>query len=654
VEERPDWSRSAPARLIELSPLTSDEAGAVVEHVLGDADLDDEVKERVVEAAEGNPLFVEQLLSMLVDEGLVRFEDGRWRATAAVDHVSVPPTIQALLAARLDRLAQDERAVIEPAAVIGHLFVRDAVEHLAVERIRPAVGAHLRGLTEKQLVRPDRSRPAEEEPYRFQHILIRDTTYEGILKRARAALHERFVEWADSVNREGAVEYEEILGYHLEQAHRYLSELGPLDEHGLAVGADGARRLASAGHRAFARGDVPASANLLGRAAALYPDTDQRRLELLPELGEALLQTGRFQEAEETLDEAIRLGEQAGAPRVMAGASLVRLLVRLRAGDPERWRDEAAETIAEAMAVFQEAGDHAGLAKSWRLLAWSHGTACRMGDAAAASERALQEARLAGDLRQETLTATAYAAAAALGPTPVGDAIEHLETIIGQITGDRQSEALLLALLGSLRAMQGEFDAARELNGRSKAMLEELRLPVRLAYVGIEAWRVEMAAGDVVAAEAEMRRSYDILVELGEKYLLSTVSGLLGQTLYVLGRFDEVEPLGTMARELATDDDVYTQALWRCVQGKHLARTGAFVEAESLVREAIGLLEPTDVVLLKLFALLDLAEVRRVAGLDEHDQLAEARRLAEAKASPVYVDLVDELLGRGAPKPLAS
>jgi ATP/maltotriose-dependent transcriptional regulator MalT len=185
-------------------------------------------------------------------------------------------------------------------------------------------------------------------------------------------------------------------------------------------------------------------------------------------------------------------------------------------------------------------------------------------------------------------------------------------------------------------------------------MLEELRLPVRLAYVGIEAWRVEMAAGDVVAAEAEMRRSYDILVELGEKYLLSTVSGLLGQTLYVLGRFDEVEPLGTMARELATDDDVYTQALWRCVQGKHLARTGAFVEAESLVREAIGLLEPTDVVLLKLFALLDLAEVRRVAGLDEHDQLAEARRLAEAKASPVYVDLVDELLGRGAPKPLAS
>jgi class 3 adenylate cyclase/tetratricopeptide (TPR) repeat protein len=653
LERHPEWSTSSQARRIELARLSDDETAAVAEHLLGEAGLDEEVRQKVVAASEGNPLFVEQLLSMLVDEGLISFEDGRWRTAAAVERVSVPPTIQALLAARLDRLAADERAVIEPAAVIGHLFVRGAVEHLTTDAVRPAVGTHLHELTGKQLVHPDLSRPAEEEAFRFHHILIRDTTYDAILKRARASLHERFVEWADSVNREGAVEYEEILGYHLEQAHRYLSELGPVDERGLALGADAARRLTSAGHRAFARGDVPAAANLLGRAAALYPEADPRRLELLPELGEALLQVGLYQDAEATLDEAIRLGEEAGDRRVKAGASLVRLLVRLRAGDPERWLDEAAATIAEAMAVFQEAGDHAGLAKGWRLLAWTHGTACRFGEAAEASENALREARLARDARQETQSATAYAAAAALGPTPVDEAIERFETIIPEISGDRQSEAILTALLGSLVAMRGRFAEARELIARSRAMLDDLSLPVRVAYVGIEGWRVEMLAGDLAAAEAEMRRSYDILVALGEKYLLSTVSGLLGQTLFALGRYDEVEPLGLMSKELAPEDDVDTQALWRCVQGKNLARGGAFAEAEALVREAIQVLEPTDALLFKLGALLDLAEVRRLAGLDDRAELEAARRLAAMKASPVYVDEIDNLLAASATRVLS-
>ena len=183
----------------------------------------------------------------------------------------------------------------------------------------------------------------------------------------------------DSVNREGATEYEEILGYHLEQAHRYLSELGPLDEKGLALGADGSRRLASAGRRAFARGDTPAAANLLGRAVSLLLEDDQRRLELLPDYGEALLQVGRFEEAEAVLDEAIEKGDAAGLPGVTADATLVRLLVLLRAGEPESWRDEAAETIARAMAVFERLAT----TRAWRRPGgsshWSHGTACHFG-----------------------------------------------------------------------------------------------------------------------------------------------------------------------------------------------------------------------------------------------------------------------------------
>jgi class 3 adenylate cyclase/tetratricopeptide (TPR) repeat protein len=648
VERHPEWSTRPGSLHLELERLDEEQTAAIAEHLLGAAELDDGVRARIVDAADGNPLFVEQLLSMLVDEGLIKFEDGAWRPTADIDSVAVPPTIHALLAARLDGLAPDERAVIEPAAVIGQVFVGDAVRHLAPERVRADLGAHLTALTDKQLVQPDDAR-SDADAFRFHHILIRDTAYEGILKRARATFHEQFVEWADGVNREGATEYEEILGYHLEQAHRYLSELGPLGEHGRAVGADGSRRLAAAGRRAFARGDAPAAVSLLGRAAALLPERDTVRLTLMAEFGEALLQAGRFREADATLAEAIELGRETSAADAVAWASLVRLLVRLRTSDQERWRDEAAVTITEAMAVFEESGNAAGLAMGWRLLAWTHGTACHFGLAAEASERALEQAELAADARQQTRAATAYAAAAIFGPTPLSEAIARCERVLARVHGDRQSEGVLNALLASLLAMQGEFDRARELSRQGRGQLEELGLNMEVASVANEAWRVEMLAGDPVAAEAELRNAYDLLTQAGEKYFLSTVAGLLAQTLYALERFDEAEPMRRLTEELATADDVSTQALWRCVHGKLLARRGSFEEAESSVLQALEILEPTDHVLLTFGALLDLAEVQRLAGRDPREALERARDLASLKASPVMVATAESLMASAAP-----
>jgi class 3 adenylate cyclase/tetratricopeptide (TPR) repeat protein len=638
LERRPDWSISDGAIRVVLERLTSDQTSEVAEHLLGSTNLDDEIRARIVGAADGNPLFVEQLLSMMIDDGLIVFEDGAWHPAAGIEDVTVPPTIHALLAARLDGLNPDDRAVIEPAAVIGQVFVRDAVRHLAPDAVRPALDDRLGSLSEKQLVERDRSR-VEDDAYRFHHILIRDTAYDGILKRARATYHEQFVDWADGVNREGATEYEEILGYHLEQAYRYLSELGPLDDHGRALGADGSRRLAAAGRRAFARGDAPAAANLLGRGQALLVPDDPSRLDLLSDYGEALMQTGRFPEAEAVLDDAIANGSAGAA----AHASLVRLLVRLRTGDPEHWQDDAAVVIAEAMALFEEAADHAGLAKAWRLLAWTHGTSCRYGNAADASLRALDEAARAGDARQHARAATAYAAAAVLGPTPVGQAIERCERAVEQVAGDRQSEGVLLSLLGSLTAMDGSFGRARELAEQARAMLADLGLDVEVAGAGLEAWRVEMLAGDTATAERHLRGAYELLTRHGEKYFLSTIAGLLGQTLYALGRFDEVESLGEQTRALATDDDIGTQALWRCVHAKVLARAGAFEEADALAREALQILEETDALPLKHGALLDLAEVQRLAGIDPAETLAAARDVARLKQSRVLDDAVSAL-----------
>jgi class 3 adenylate cyclase/tetratricopeptide (TPR) repeat protein len=640
LEETPAWSTGERASRIALEPLGTDEARSLIGGLLGRGSLDAAVLDRVVTASEGNPLFAEQLLRMLVDEGAVEELDGTWRFTEELSAVHVPPTIQALLASRLDTLAGSERSVIEPASVVGYVFAEDAVAALAPPDVSPRVRTELSTLAQKHLVRPVED--GAEGAHRFHHIMIRDTAYDGILKRARADLHTRFVAWADLANRDRGVEFEEILGYHLEQAWRYLSELGPLDERGREIGEDASRRLASAGRRAFARGDIPGAASLLGRAAGLLPTDDPERLRLLPEHGEALLLTGRYDEASAVLDEAI--GRPAEAPAAAARASLVRMLVGLRAGDEGSWRRETVDrTIAAARDVFAAEGDESGLAMAYRLLAWSAGTACRFGDAADASALAVEHARRAGDARQAIRAATGFAGAALLGPTNVDDAIARCESSLDQAAGNRQSEGNLLAIMAGLYAMQGAFDHARELVGRARALLAELGLDLDVARADMEAWRVEMLAGDVDAAEAALRRSYDALVARGETYLRSTVAGLLGQTLLERGApLDEVERLGGQSQELAAEDDVDSQAVWRRVRGRVLAQRGELDAAERIIREALALLEPTDATLFRLQAELDLGDVLAAADRagDARTAYEAARELAERKGGVVLLGTV--------------
>jgi predicted ATPase len=162
---------------------------------------------------------------MLIDEGLLERRDGAWLPTADLSTLAIPPTIQVLLAARLDRLEADERSVIERASVEGKVFHRGSVAELSPEAARAAVPGRLMTLVRKELIRPDRATFAGEDAFRFRHLLIRDAAYEALPKDARAELHERFAAWLEEKAGERVTEYEEILGYHLEQAYRYRAEL---------------------------------------------------------------------------------------------------------------------------------------------------------------------------------------------------------------------------------------------------------------------------------------------------------------------------------------------------------------------------------------------------------------------------------------------
>jgi len=288
-------SRLAGATRVDLDPLSPAASRVLVEHLVGDADRAVDLSGPVSAGARGNPLFVEELVRTLIEEGI-----------GEPAELSVPPTVHALLAARLDRLDRAERAAIEAASVVGMSFSGGAILELGAATDRDAVENCLDALVRKQLVEPDGGLSAGEETFSFTHILLRDVAYEGMLKTLRADLHARYADWVEREAGERAVEYDELLGYHLERSYRYRSELGVLDDEGRTVRARAAARLGASGGRALARGDIPPAVGLLERALSLVDDSAPERRELSVKLGIALAETGQISRAGQMLNERIQ------------------------------------------------------------------------------------------------------------------------------------------------------------------------------------------------------------------------------------------------------------------------------------------------------------------------------------------------------------
>ncbi len=296
---RPDWLARSSLALIRLDALVETDAATLLD-LLAPELPPGELRSRILASAEGNPLFVEQFVAYATDEALA----GRptLDERTAVD-LAIPPTIGALLAARLDRLPEAERHLLERASVVGRTFWTGALTELLPDSERRDVAGRLARLARRDLIRPQPSDFADEDAYRFRHLLIRDAAYAGLPKRDRSELHERFADWLErsSRQREREIEVEEILGYHLEQAFHYRDELGPLDDDALALGGRASTPLASAGRRALARSDFPAAANLLDRAARVLDERDRERARLLVSAGEAYLEIGEFTTADDVL-----------------------------------------------------------------------------------------------------------------------------------------------------------------------------------------------------------------------------------------------------------------------------------------------------------------------------------------------------------------
>jgi hypothetical protein len=377
-------------------------------------------------------------------------------------------------------LEAGERAVVERAAVIGKQFYRGAVAELLAPPARSAIDGNLEALRRKEMVEPEGIYWIDEPVYRFHHILIRDAAYRLLLKEARAALHERFADWLAEKAGELVGEFEEVIAFHLEQAHGYLRELAPtrsLDERGRALGARAAERLGSAGRRALAREDLAAAANLLRRALACEAGPEE---ELLWDLAEVVLSAGDAAAAAEVVERyaAAAAGDARGQARtVVLRAQLANLTSD---ADP-------AATVAAVQAAAVRLGeleDPAGAAKAWGVAALCNSRLGQVGAVEATLDRALTAARAAEDRRRTTAVLAAAPRAALWGPSPVTRASGRcldVVRILRMTAGNRHLEAMALRCQAVLEAMRGRFDAAREILAGGRATLEELGLSLELS-----------------------------------------------------------------------------------------------------------------------------------------------------------------------------
>ena len=625
LDRRSGWGGGkVNATTVLLEPLGPEETERLIDIL---AQVDDALRRRIREAAEGNPLFVEEMVAML-------------RESRGGD-VAVPPTIQALLAARLDQLDPPDRDVLQCGSVEGRVFHRGAVRALAPDELQ--VTTRLTALVRKELVRPDKPQLPGEDAFRFRHLLIREAAYNALPKATRAKLHERFAAW---LGEHGAtlVELDEILGYHLEQAYRYRTELGALDDHAQELGTAASRRLAAAGERALARGDIPAAAGLLERATALLEPEEQARLRLLPQLGYALLEVGELTRAEEVLAEAGEAARRAGDRGLEA--SLVPHQVRLRLStDPQTTYAAAQAPLRTAAETFEELGDEAGLTQASRMLALLNLWQGRAAEATRAFERAAEHARRAGDRRLEVDCLEWVHGCLIWGPVPAGEAIRK-SYAIERAAGDRRLEAWGRNAQCVLEAMLGNFDKARLLREQTRATMEDLGMRLELAGAAQNFGLVELLAGDPAGAEREFRAGYERSERMGETGYLSTAAGFLAEALYTQERYDEALRYTKEGERAASPDDVMSQYLWRAVRAKVLARGGEREPADKLAREAVALADSTDHLFTRGTVHLAVAEVLRLAGR-EREATAEAQeslRLHEEKGNVVSAESARALL----------
>ena len=573
LDVRPGWGGGKlNATSLLLEPLGADECAELMERL--QAPLDPGLRERITAASAGNPLYVEEMLAMVREHG----GDGE---------IVVPPTIHALLQARIDSLEGDVRVVMERGSVEGEVFHRGSVAALAPDPVRPEVGTHLATLVRKELIRSAPPTFPADEGFRFRHLLIRDAAYESLPKAVRAELHERFADWLVTHQ---LVERDEIVGYHLEQAHRYRAELDPGDPALAGLGRQAADHLGGAGRGAMDRGDWSAARGLFRRAYRLLPEGSDERATLGPDLALTLQEVG---EAEEALAVAV---EAANARDPVTRARGVIARADAAGWVAEDGDEEVRAVVGEARSVLEAAADDLGLAHYWRWYGYTHWSKLRAERAREAWERALAYSTAAGANRLRVESQSYILSAIVLGPTPVAEALPYAERVLDESAPGSLAQGGALRAVGKLRSCRGDLDDGRRMHQQGRAIFHEAGLHVTAGGWAMSESEIEWRAGDFEAQERVLRESVEMLDRLRDRFFFPTVALRLADCLLQTRRpdDDEVASICGIARERSLEGDLVNFVYLDGIEARRLAYTGSGDDGRELALSATETADTTD------------------------------------------------------------
>jgi len=605
-ERRPGFGAGrATATPIRLEPLPADAAALLLEAVPGGRAIPGELRSRILERADGTPLYVEEFVALLRDEGHLVERDGAWQIVDAATAVEVPPTIHALLAARLEALPPPDRAVAQRGAVMGRSF-----EVAALVGIDPGIssdlGRRLLGLVRRELLRPDRAELSPGDAYRFRHALIKEAAYGALPKGERARLHERFADWVVQAAGDRVTELEEIVAHHLAEAYRYRIELGEVGEEVDRLGRRAGDRLIATAQRAQRNGDLHAAVEWYARAATTVGDASLG-VRATSDLVTALIDIGELDRAERWLEVMRRV--------VADGSAWDRATFRLVEG---RWasfaqqdeRETQPDELEAIRATLEGAGDHLGLARVWNIAAGIHWARMRSPEPAAASERAADESALAGDRPGEDRQRASALVQRAFGPTAWSVIGRSCEAVLADPEAGLRLRAEASGMLAECRAVEGRFDEARALYDERQRVFTELRSPLQVG-IGVEtAFMIERLAGDPAAAEPTLRHSIELLRSIGSFNWAAGAVVQLAACLELQDRDDEAMEVVASASE----GYAYGDTLIAEVRAKVLAKRGDSAEALEQAHRAVAVADTTDITELRADSRLVLARVLRLAG----------------------------------------
>jgi len=624
LEQRPAWAAGAArAVFIDLAPLAEGPAAALLDALAADQGISPSTRTRLLQTAAGNPLYLEQLAVSLSEQ-----------AGSEIWPV-LPPTIEALLAARLQRLGPGPSSVLARAAIVGADFGVQAVRELLPAEARGPLSRNLQTLVAKGLVQHGPAGRSPAEQYSFHHILIQQTAYRAIPKSLRAELHHRLADWLEYVAWTPATQRAEILGYHLEQSVRYRRELRPGETQPSPLPRRAAAHLETAGQAAHDRGDALAAVNLLVRATGMLPPEDPALARLGTSLGIALTEAGQLEKARATLDHAQCIAAANGDEGQRAHARVQALLLGLKV-DPNGAAIEITRALPELRREFDQSLDELGLCRTLQLQAALHWNHARSAAAEDAWQRAAGYARRVNDRRQLTEILGWLASAALWGPTPAPEGIRRCEGFLDEIGNHPSGQAVILLHLAGLYAMQDDIAAAHATLSRAKALLDTLG-PTMTAALTEPAAFIAMLAGDPATAETHLRLEYESLGQMGEKGILATTAALLAKAIAAQGqsRYDEAAHLITISRDAGADQDLSAQIIGQGLSARILAGRSHHPEAAELARSAVALAAQTDLLSEHADALLDLAHVHAAAGRvpDAHAAATQALHLYQRKGN---------------------